>query len=80
MLQHNDWIPTNTTENLPLPFPSDKEYLRQLQECPIPNMHTEKHELEQQMRFKYCQIMGEVMFPMVKCHPNTSSHAIILCQ
>jgi hypothetical protein len=80
MLQNKDWITHDKTANLPVPFPSDKEYLKQLQACPIPNTETEKHELEQRMGLKYRQVMGEIMFPMVKCRPDTSSYAIILSQ
>jgi hypothetical protein len=80
MLQHKDWIPDDTPTNLPLLFPSNKQYLKQLQECPIPNMHTEKLKLEQWMGFKYHQVMGKIMFLMVKCRPDISSHAIILSQ
>jgi hypothetical protein len=32
------------------------------------------------MGFKYRHVMGKVLYPMVKCRPDTSPHAIILSQ
>ena len=32
------------------------------------------------MGLKYRKAIGEIMFPMIKCRPNISTHAIILSQ
>jgi hypothetical protein len=38
------------------------------------------NEQKTRMGVKYRKAMGEIMFPMIKCHPDISTHAIILSQ
>jgi hypothetical protein len=64
----------------PLLFPADKAYKQHLQECTPPATLQEQQELQRQMGFKYRQVMGEFMFPMVKCRPDISPHLIYLSQ
>lgn len=51
----------------PLPFPSDNTALSKLLNCPTPTTELEKQQLESKMGIKYHQVMGVVMYPMVKC-------------
>jgi hypothetical protein len=78
MLQHHPWALTEGTH--PIPFPSDKTALAKILNCPIPTTDLEKKQLESNMGIKYHHVMGEVMYPMVKCRPDISTHAIILSQ
>jgi hypothetical protein len=48
--------------------------------CTVPITIEEKQTLETRMGFKFRQVMGEVMFPMVKCRPDISPHVIYLSQ
>ncbi len=77
--QAHPWIST-TTVHQPLPFASDKASLTKLLNRPTPTMPEEAVALESKMGFKYRQVMGEVLSPMVKCRPDISNHAIILSQ
>jgi hypothetical protein len=65
--------------DLPLPFPSNAASLSKL----IHQDHSEltdiqRQEMEMKMGVKFRQAMGEIMFPMIKCRPDISPHAIIL--
>jgi hypothetical protein len=65
----------------PLPFPSDAAFLSKLiHHATEPLTNAQQRALEAAMGIKYRQAMGEIMFPMVKCRPDISPHAIILSQ
>lgn len=80
MLTDHQWLTTEPLPIMPVPFPADKTYTKHLQECNPPQTHAERQQLEKDMGFKYRQVMGEIMFPMVKCRPDISSHVIYLSQ
>jgi hypothetical protein len=80
MLSDHKWIPTDPLPKTPVPFPADKNYLKQMQDCQPPQTQPDQKKLEVEMGFKYHQVMGELMFPMVKCRPDISSHIIYLSQ
>lgn len=69
MLNHHKWL-----------YPANKNYLKQLQDCVPPQTQPERQQLEKKMGFKYRQVIGEIMFPMVKCRADISSHVIFLTQ
>jgi hypothetical protein len=77
MLSSHGWLNSPPTR---LPFPSDKQYLKQLQEAPTPSTEHDQQALEHKMGFKYRQLMGEILYPMVKCRLDISTHTIILSQ
>lgn len=77
MLSSHGWLNSPPTR---LPFPSDNQYLKQLQEAATPSTEHEQRALEHKMGFKYRQLMGEILYPMVKCRPDISTHTIILSQ
>ncbi len=78
MVQSHPWSTLQPPPTMPLPFPSDKDSLRRLLQCDLPQMETEQKQLEERMGIKYRHVMGEVLFPMVKCWPDISVHGIIL--
>jgi len=70
LLQH---IPVNA-----VPLPADSAYIRELENASVPATLTEKLELKEQMGFNYWQVIGEIIFPMMKCRPEIAPHAIKL--
>jgi hypothetical protein len=72
-------VPTSAPHAI-LPFPSDKTTLSNIIHGPVPESEQEQLTLEKKMGFKYRHVMGEVLYPMVKCRPDISAHAIILGQ
>ena len=49
-------------------------------QCQQPMMDDEKITLETRMGIKYRHVMGKVLYPMLKCRPDISVHAIFLSQ
>ena len=74
------WLSQIPKTNLPLPFNADKYHLNKLLTCTPPATDADRLALEKRMGVKYRKLMGEILFPMVKCRPDISSHAIILSQ
>jgi len=62
------------------PFHTDRNTVRNLQEAPVPISDDQKRALHLKMGFSYRQLMGEIMYPMVKCRPDISPHTIFLSQ
>jgi hypothetical protein len=79
MLQSHGWLDDKPTHGT-TPFPSDPASLTKLLHGPRPNTDIEREQLQQEFGFKYRQLMGEIMFAMVKCRPDISIHVIILSQ
>jgi hypothetical protein len=81
MAKSHQWLTTmGKPHNMPLPFPSDKKNLMLLLNCPTPETDQEKTDLENKIGIKYRHAMGEVLYPMIKCRPDISAHAILLSQ
>jgi deoxyuridine 5'-triphosphate nucleotidohydrolase len=81
MLNKHGWVTTAASQSVsPTPFHTDRNTLRNLQECTPPITQQAKMELQTKMGFSYRQLMGEIMYPMVKCRPDISPHAILLSQ
>ncbi len=49
------------------PFHTDQNTVRNLQETTVPPNDDQKRALQTKMGFNYRQLMGEIMYPMVKC-------------
>jgi len=62
------------------PFHTDRNTVRNLQEAPVPISDDQQRALHLKMGFSYRQLMGEIMYPMVKCRPDISPHTIFLSQ
>jgi deoxyuridine 5'-triphosphate nucleotidohydrolase len=81
MLQKHGWLqPLPPLSNNPVPFHTDRNTMRQLQEAPTPDTDEQRKVLQKEMGFSYRQLMGEIMYPMVKCRPDISPHSIFLSQ
>jgi len=72
-LLHN--IPANA-----VPLPADSAYIRALENATVPSTLPEKLALKEKMGFNYRQVIGEIIFPMMKCRPEIAPHAIKLSQ
>jgi len=72
LLKH---VPTN-----PVPLPADSTYIRNLEIAEVPKIIPEKIQLKEAMGFNYRQVIGEIIFPMMKCRPEIAPHAIKLSQ
>jgi hypothetical protein len=84
MLKHHNWLNTehheSYTSNTPTPLPSDNNYIAALENAKVPATLTEQQDLRQNMGFNYRQVIGEVIYPMMKCRPDISFHATKLSQ
>ena len=72
LLQH---VPSN-----PVPFPADNNYIKMLETAKVPDTLPEKLKLKEDMGFNYRQLIGEIIFPMMKCRPEIAPHGIKLSQ
>jgi hypothetical protein len=80
IVEHHGWQ-NETTANLPLPMRNDSVYQANLELSYGPNnIIKEQQELETQMRFSYCQAIGELIFVMTICRLDISPAVIKLLQ
>ena len=80
MLQAHDWMLKGPPPTNPLPLPSEQEFARQLEQAKPPSNQLEKDQLRETMGFNYRQVIGEFIWPMVKCRPEYAPHIIRLSQ
>jgi len=80
MIKAHDWLLKTPEPINPIPLPADNTYIRKLEEAVVPATLTEKIQLKETMGFNYRQVIGEVIFPMMKCRPEIAPHAIKLSQ
>jgi hypothetical protein len=58
----------------------DNEYIRKLDSAIPPDDPNAQSALQQKFGFKYRQVIGEILYPMVKCRPDISTAVIKLSQ
>ena len=80
MLQAHDWMLKEPPPTKPIPLPSEQEFARSLEQAVPPTSQLEKDQLRQTMGFNYRQVIGELIWPMVKCRPDYAPHIIRLSQ
>jgi deoxyuridine 5'-triphosphate nucleotidohydrolase len=81
--QHYPWLQNNLTNtaSTPIPFCSNSAYITKLVQTPTSQLNdSARKELEERMGIKFRKVMGEIMYPMIKCRPDISPHAIMLSQ
>ena len=64
----------------PVPFPADSAYIKTLETATPPDTIPGKLLLKEEMGFNYRQIIGEIIYPMMKCRPEIAPHGIKLSQ
>jgi hypothetical protein len=69
-----------TPKHYPIPYPADNNYSKNLDTAKPPNNPKEQLKLGKHYNMHYRQLIGEVIWPMVKCHPDISFHITKLSQ
>ena len=80
MIQHHQWLQLLPTPSAPIPLPADPTYIQNLEKAQTPVTETQQKQLQQQMGFSYRQVIGELLYPMVKCRPDIAFHTTKLSQ
>ncbi len=80
MLQSHKWTAQSPPPTHPLPLSSEQEFIRSLETAIAPETVEAKEALQQEMGFKYRQVIGELIWPMVKCRPDVAPYIIRLSQ
>ncbi len=80
MIQHHQWLQLLPTTSAPIPLPADPTYIQNLEKAQTPVTETQQKQLQQQMGFSYRQVIGELLYPMVKCRPDIAFHITKLSQ
>jgi dUTP pyrophosphatase len=80
MIKSHEWLIKGPHPINPIPLPADSAYLQRLEQAVVPNSILAKTALQHRMGFKYRQVMGEVIYPTMKCRPEIINHAIKLSQ
>jgi hypothetical protein len=80
MIKGHNWLLQGPAPINPIPLPADSTYIRTLEEAIVPNTTIEKLKLKNTMGFNYRQVIGEIIYPMMKCRPEIAPHAIKLSQ
>jgi len=80
VIKNHRTLLTEPVNILPVPLHADSNFTKQLEQAPLPNTMEDKLRLKQQMGFNYRKIIGEVIYPMMKCRPEIAAAAIKLSQ
>jgi hypothetical protein len=81
-LKNHGWIlePNEYKKVQPLPYPADHEYAKVLDITTGPDTEREQMQLSNDMGIHYRQVVGLMIWPMVKCRPDYSFHITKLSQ
>jgi hypothetical protein len=79
MLSAHKWL-VQTQSTIPTPLPSDNKWVQQLEMATCPTTVDEQKLLKEKMGFHYRQVIGEVIYPMMKARPDICFHATKLSQ
>jgi hypothetical protein len=80
MLTQHNWLNTEYTATKPTPLPADSTYIQKLEQAQTPSTYPEQKQLQEQEGFHYRQVIGEILYPMVKGRPDIAFHATKLSQ
>ena len=83
MLKNHGWFDMTTlatSSNTITPMHGDNDYIRRLEKAVPPEDASDQEQLCQEFGFRYRQVIGEVLYPMVKCRPDISTAVIKLSQ
>jgi hypothetical protein len=75
----HQWTEHSQTPH-PIPYPADNVYTKNLDIATPPNNEKEQQQLRQQHGIHYRQVIGELIWPMVKCRLDISFHTMKLSQ
>jgi len=68
MLRNHNWLLPHAV-NQPVPLPADNAYIHTLETAIPPKTTREQEDLKQQY-YNYRQVIGEVIYPTMKCRPD----------
>jgi len=77
---NHNWSPPMHSSSQPLPYPVDNAYTKELDTAIPPQTDEERQQLERKYNFKFCSLIGEIIWPMIKCRPEISFHITKLSQ
>lgn len=77
--KNHNWTPSHR-QTYPLPYPADNTYTKMLDTAEPPTTDADKKQLEDKHNIKYRSLIGEIIWPMIKCHPEISYHITKLSQ
>ena len=80
MLQDHDWMQTGPKPIMPIPLPSETTFIKGLEQAIPPQSQHEQEELRKEMGFNYRKVIGEQLWPMIKCRTDISPHVTKLSQ
>lgn len=80
MLESHDWLLKAPPPLRPLPLPSEAAFIKELEQAVPPSTRTEQEILQKEMGFSFRSVVGELIWPMVKCRPDIAPHIIKLSQ
>ena len=80
MLHDHGWHHEDPLPIMPIPLPSESEFVKQLENAVPPTSETDQARLKAEMGFNYRKVVGEALWPIVKCRPDISPHIIKLSQ
>ena len=80
MLLDHGWLHEGPKPILPIPLPAEAEFVKSLETATPPKTIPEAEALKKEMGFNYRKVIGESLWPMVKCRPDISPHIIKLSQ
>ena len=80
MLEAHSWLLKEPPPVSPLPLPAETTFIRELEAATPPSTTDEQEQLQKQMGFNYRSVIGELIWPMVKCRPDFAPHVIKLSQ
>jgi hypothetical protein len=79
IIQQHQWTETSTKLH-PIPYPADNTYTKLLDTAIPPDTITAQQNLSKQYKMHYRQLIGEFIWPMIKCRPDISFHITKLSQ
>ena len=80
MLATHAWLLKAPPPKQPIPLPPEAEFVKELENAVPPNTQQEQEALQKLMGFSYRSVIGELIWPMVKCRPDFAPHIIKLSQ
>ena len=78
--EHQWMIDDSFIANRPLPMKDDKNYIKELENAPLPATPEDQRLLQVKMNFNYRQAIGELIYAMITCRPDISYPLIKLSQ
>lgn len=80
MLEAHSWLLKAPPPVNPIPLPAESAFVKALEQAVPPSTDTEQQSLRTEMGFPYRSVIGELIWPMVKCRPDFDPHVIKLSQ